>query len=99
MSETAIMFSVAVLTLLDIGIGCAATRARRRGDLRRAGHLRLILPALFFVCTLLNASYPWQHLPQRLIGVLLGGAFAVVWAVTERRVSQRTRYPVGTIRR
>jgi len=98
MSETAITLSVPVLTLLGIGIGCAAARARRRGDLRLAGCLRLTLPALFFACALLNTSYPWQHPPQRLIGVLLGGAFAVVWVVTARPVSRRTRHPVGTAR-
>jgi len=98
MSETAITLAVAVLTLLGISIGCAAAQARRRGDLRLAGRLRFILPALFFACTLLNASYPWQHPPQRLIGLLLGSAFAVGWVVTERRVSRRNRYPVGTAR-
>ncbi len=98
MSETAIALSVTVLTLLGIGIGCAAAWARRHGNVLRAHRLRLTLPAFFFACALLNASHSWQHPFQRLIGVLLGGAFAVVWVVTERRGSRRTWHPVGTAR-
>ncbi len=56
MTDTAISLLVAVLLLPGIGIGVAAARARRRGDPRRSHRLRLILPALFFACTLLNAS-------------------------------------------
>jgi len=75
LSETAIALSVTVLTLLGIGIGCAAAWARRHGNVLRAHRLRLALPAFFFACALLNASHSWQHPSQRLIGVLLGGGF------------------------
>ncbi len=79
MTDTAISLLVAVLLLP--GIGVAAARARRRGDPRRSLRLRLILPALFFAGTLLNACYPWQHRAQRLVAVTLGGVVAATWAL------------------
>ncbi len=89
MTDTAISLLVAVLLLPDIGIGVAAARARRCSDPRRSHRLRLILPALFFACTLLNARYPWQHRAQRLVGVTLGGVFAAFFARSEWRALRR----------
>ncbi len=87
MADTAISLLVAILLLPSIGIGVAAARARRRGDPRRS--LRHILPALFFACTLLNASYPWQHRAQRLVAVTLGGVVAATWALAAWRALRR----------
>jgi len=87
MTDTAISLLAAVLLLP--GIGVAAARARRRGDPRRSLRLRLILPALFFASTLLNASYPWQHRAQRLVAVTLGGVVAATWALAAWRALRR----------
>ena len=89
MTDTAISLLVAVLLLPGIGSGVAAARARRRGDPRRSLRLRLILPALFFAGTLLNASYPWQHRAQRLVAVSLGGVVAAAWALAAWRALRR----------
>ncbi len=86
MTDMAISLLVAVLLLPGIGIGVAAARARR-GDLRRS--LRLIPTALFFACTLLNASYPWQHRAQRLVAVSLGRVVAAAWALAAWRALRR----------
>jgi len=89
MRESAIPILVAALILVGIGVALAAAWAQRRGTVRCSRYLRLALPARFFACALLNASHPWQHRAQHLVGVTLDGVFAAAWALAMWRVLRR----------